>query len=67
VKDRVEQLLNIKSSLPFDSPLLECFYNFVNMAFYLIIGSFVIAHFASAPRINYFISDLTDNKLNLHD
>ena len=32
-KDTVEQRVNIKPSLPFDGPLLECFYNFVNMAF----------------------------------
>ena len=67
MKDTVEQRVSVKSSLPSDGPLLECFYNFVNMAFYLITGSFMVAQFASSPRSNYFISYLTDNKHHLYD
>jgi len=37
------------------------------MVFYLIIGSSMIAHFATALRTNYFISDVTDNKHHVHD
>jgi len=37
------------------------------MTFYLIIGSFMIAHFATTLRVNYFISYLTDNKHHLHE
>ena len=66
-KDAVEQRVNFKSSLPFDGPLLECFYNFVKMAFEIIIGSFIKAHFSSAPRIYCFSSYLTDNNHHLHD
>jgi len=37
------------------------------MVFYLIIGSFMIAHFTTALGISSFIPYLTDNKHYLHD